>query len=84
MDLEKLELHRKKQLILNLKEHGVIELLKEDYVFTLLMFNDVKFLDDAKLVFKIFELCTDYCGNRYPIVEVVKNESNYLLIILKP
>lgn len=62
-----------------LSKLGEIEVLKNDYVFTLLM----KTPKASKLILKVMGLVTEYITDK-PNIEVIKNDEDYILIILKP
>lgn len=72
------------QLTQELSKIGLVEVIKNDFVFTLYMVNDTQFLDGNRIPFKVMELVTQYIGNEKPNIEVFKNDSNYILIVLKP
>lgn len=63
-----------------LMEFGEILVLKNDYVLTLLM--KIK-NHQAKNIFKISNLVTEYAPDK-PKVEVMKNDDEFILIVLKP
>lgn len=60
---------------------GDVLVLKNDYVFTLLMRLTNS---SARNTLQIGAIVTDYIGDEKPVVEVVQNDDDYLLIILKP
>lgn len=71
------------ELTTKLSEIGNIDVIKDDYVFSLLMVDtDVDFTKQRR-AFKIMELVTDYIPDK-PNVEVFKNDHHFVMIILKP
>ena len=69
------------ELTYKLANEGDILVCKNDYVFTLLMrINDC----NARKVFGIMEIVYNYLEGDKEIVEVCKNDDEYLLLILKP
>jgi hypothetical protein len=74
------------ELIEKLNLYGNIEVLKDEFVFTLLITSRVNgwALTTGQVPLKILELVTNYLGDTKPIIEVVKNEKDFILIVLKP
>lgn len=72
------------QLTEELSKIGLVEVIKNDYVFTLYMVNDTLFLNQDRIPFKVMDLVTQYIGDEKPNIEVFKNDSNFILIVLKP
>lgn len=66
-----------------LSEIGTIEVLKDDYVFTLLMSHQDLDLSKHRKPFKVMEIVCDYITDK-PHIEVFKNDSHFVLIVLKP
>lgn len=66
-----------------LSKIGIVEVIKDDYVFTLYMINDTKFLSDHKAVFNVLEIVLKHIPDK-PKIEVMKNDDNFILLILKP
>jgi hypothetical protein len=66
----------------DLSEYGVVKVLKEGFVFTLLITG--KDMSKYTIVNNIQKLVLDYVGDKYPIIEVLNNSENFLLYILKP
>ena len=68
------------ELTLELSQYGDVLAIKNDYVFSLLM----KITDcQAKKVLKIADLAASKVTDKENI-EVMKNDNEYLLLILKP
>lgn len=65
-----------------LSKYGKIEVLKVGYVFTLIMTG--KNIESFKVVEGIQSIINKHIVSDFPIVEVYKNEENFLLIVLKP
>lgn len=66
-------------------KYGNIEVIKNDYVFTLLMTKaNEHSLTSGQIPLKVLEIVTSYLGQEKPNIEVMKNEEDYLLLILKP
>nr|WP_317631824.1 hypothetical protein [uncultured Flavobacterium sp.] len=62
-----------------LSELGQIEVLKNDYVFTLLMITPKA----PKIILEVLEIILSHVKDK-PNTEIIKNENDYILIILKP
>ena len=71
-------------LTVELSKIGLVEVIKNDYVFTLYMVSDFQVLSQNRIPFKVMNLVTEYIGNEKSNIEVFKNDDNYILIILKP
>lgn len=66
-------------------KYGNIEVIKNDYVFTLLMTKANEYsLTSGQIPLKVLGIVTSYLGQEKPNIEVMKNEEDYLLLILKP
>jgi hypothetical protein len=70
------------QTIKALTKFGDIQVFNENLVFTVLitgtdLTNMLRQLD-------IQDILVRYAADRYPIIEVMKNEDNYFLAVLKP
>ena len=72
------------KLKLELAKIGTIEVIKNDYVFTLLLTKDKIDLDSNRIPFKVLELITKYIAEEKPKIEVMKNNKNFIRIVLKP
>jgi hypothetical protein len=62
--------------------YGDITVLKEGVVFT--VFITGKDLYNWEKVNKIQKAVLEYAGDKYPKIEVLKNDDTYFLLILKP
>lgn len=69
-------------LKMRLSKVGRIELTKEGHVFTLFM-SGADFTN-WKLLEQIQQRVLKYCGDKYPVIEAMKNDTSFLLLILKP
>ena len=69
-------------LKLRLCKFGIPQVVKEGLVFTVLITG--KGLEKSETVTAIQELVLDYAVDKYPLIEAVKNEDEFFLIILKP
>jgi hypothetical protein len=67
-----------------LSKYGIVEVIKDDFVFTLLMKKDKESLTRFMVPLTIMKLCCDYLGDSKPNIEVMKNEEDFLLLVLKP
>ena len=68
-----------------LLKYGNIEVIKNDYVFTLLMTKSNKCsLTSEQIPLKVLGVVTSYLGQEKSNIEVMKNEDDYLILILKP
>jgi len=66
-------------LMNELKDFGEVMVFKDGYVLTLLMkLNNIK----AKNVFEIFNIVTKFFKDK-EIIEIAKNDDEYLLLVLK-
>ena len=72
------------EMIKELSKLGTVEVIKNDFVFTLFMTKDKKDLTSEQIPFKVLEIATSYLGSEKPNIEVMKNEENFLLLVLKP
>ena len=74
------------EIIKKLNFYGNIEVIKDEYVFTLLMTKKPNgySLTMQQIPFKILEIVTNYLGDKKPNIEVMKNEVDFLLLVLKP
>jgi len=74
------------EIIKKLSFYGNIEVLKDEFVFTLLMTKKENGynLTMQQIPFKILEIVTGYLGDKKPDIEVMKNEETFLLLVLKP
>lgn len=68
----------------NLSKYGIVQVIKNDFVFTLLMTKDKESLTKFMRPLTIMKLCCDYLGDEKPNIEVMKNEEDFLLLVLKP
>ena len=68
----------------NLSKYGVVQVIKNDYVFTLLMTKSNESLSKFLKPMIILKLCCDFLGDEKPNIEVMKNEEDFLLLVLKP
>ena len=68
-----------------LLKYGNVEVIKNDYVFTLLMTKSNQYnLTSGQIPLKVLGIVTSYLGQEKSKIEVMKNEEDYLLLILKP
>lgn len=65
-----------------LRKYGTVQMLKTGTVLTFLLTG--KGLADGMTLTKIGMMVTEFAGDKYPIVECMKNEENFILIVLKP
>ena len=63
-----------------LSKVGTIQAIKEGVVFTLLMKGSG--LSNYKIVSGITMDVLDYVGDKYPNIEVMKNDDDFLLLVL--
>lgn len=64
-----------------LSKHGQIEVIKDGYVFTLLMTG--KQLSKWTTVSEIQENVLKYLGGKFPNIEVMRNEKEYFCLVLR-
>ncbi len=71
----------KNALAIKLSKYGVIAVLNAGLVFTLLIhgYN----LSNMRNLHEIHELINEATQSKYPFIEVMRNEENYLIIVLK-
>jgi hypothetical protein len=67
-----------------LSKLGIVQVIKNDFVFTLFMTKNNQSLSSGQIPLKVLEITTSYLGSEKPIIEVMKNEEDFLLLILKP
>lgn len=63
-------------------KYGTLQVCKEDFVFT--VFITGSDLSNWKIVNDIQKDILDYVGKKYTKIEVLKNDSDFFLMILKP
>ena len=71
------------ELTEKLSEIGTVAVIKDDYTFTLLMTNSDLDLSKNNKPFKVMELVSNYITDKEKI-EVMKSDSSFILIVLKP
>ena len=64
-----------------LSKHGQIEVIKDGYVFTLLMTG--KELSKWTTFSEIQENVLKYLGGKFPNIEVMRNEKEYFCLVLR-
>ncbi|MBP4139974.1 hypothetical protein [Flavobacterium geliluteum] len=67
-----------------LSKIGIVQVIKNDFVFFLFMTKDKQDLSSNQIPFQVLEICSNYLGYEKPMIEIMKNEENYLILILKP
>lgn len=67
-----------------LSKLGTVQVIKNDFAFTLFMTKDKQNLSSLQIPFKVLEITTKYLGSEKPYIEVMKNEEDFLLLVLKP
>lgn len=67
-----------------LSKLGTVQVIKNDFVFTVFMTKNNQSLSSGQIPLKVLEITTSYLGSEKPIIEVMKNEEDFLLLILKP
>lgn len=67
-----------------LSKVGTIEVIKNDYVFTLLLRRSKDSLESNRTPLKVLGMVSDYVEDSKLNIEVFKNDSDYILLILKP
>ena len=74
------------KLIEKLNFYGNVEVIRNDFVFTLLLTKKQNglSLSAGQIPLKVLEVVINFIGSEKPNIEVMKNEENFLLIILKP
>lgn len=72
----------KSKLIEGLSKYGMVEVLKADFVFTLLLTGEN--LDSINRIVSIQTLVLEATEKKYPNIEVVNNTETYVLYVLKP
>jgi len=70
------------ELKLELSKFGLLQICKEGFVFTVLMTG--KGFSSWTRTMDIQKLITDYAGEKYPIVECLRNDDDFFCIVLKP
>lgn len=70
------------QLKIKLSKHGNIQIIKEGVVFTLLLTGEK--LSNAKTVQAIQQNVLEYAGEKYPLIEAIRNDESFFCMILAP
>jgi hypothetical protein len=65
-----------------LSKYGNIEIIKDGYVFTLLMSGTE--LSNWNVVSAIQSLTLEYAGDKFPKIECMKNEKEFLCLVMRP
>ncbi len=65
-----------------LSKIGTVQICKDGYVFALLMTGQN--LDNSKVVNKIQMEVLGYFGDKYPLIECMRNDKDYFCLILSP
>ncbi len=65
-----------------LSKFGTLQICKAGYVLTILMTGNN--LDHWTIVKEIEDIILDYAGTKYPVIETLKNEDAFFMIVLKP
>ena len=74
------KLNQMDELKLQLSQYGQVEVINEGAVFLIFMTgND---LTEYKKVSKVINLVVDYTKEEYPKVQAMRNEKNYLIMVL--
>lgn len=66
---------------LQISEFGTIQICKADLVFTLLLTGEK--LDSWQTIISIQMKVLEFIGHKYPIIEAMKNDSNFYCLVLK-
>lgn len=69
---------------MELSKFGIVSTIKNDFVFTLLITKDKQKLSKGSTALDILDIVTKHIGEEKPNIEVLKNEEDFLLLILKP
>lgn len=69
-------------LKIELSKFGELQICKEGFVFTVLITGEK--LSNWVTAMGIQKLITDYAGDKYPIVECLRDDENFFCIVLKP
>lgn len=72
-------LNRLKQ---KLTKYGNIQIVKEGFVFSLLITGAG--LSKSTVVAEIQNLVLSYAGDKYPMIEAMRNDDTFFCLILKP
>lgn len=59
-----------------------IQIIKEGYVFTVLMTG--KGLSNSQRVMSIQKHIMNYTADKYPLIEAIRNDDTFFCLILKP
>lgn len=68
------------ELKLQLSQYGQVDVISEGAVFLLFMTGDN--LTEYKKVSNVINLVVDYTKEKYPKVQAMRNEKNYLIMVL--
>jgi hypothetical protein len=72
------------QLIKELSAIGNVIVIKNDYVFTLYMTKNKLDLANFNTQTKVINLVAIYCGEEKPMVEILKTDNDFILLVFKP
>ena len=67
-----------------LSKLGTVQVIKNEFVFTLMMTKDKQDLSSGQIPLKVLGIVTSWLGSEKPNIEVMKNEEDFLLLVLKP
>ena len=71
-------------MVEELSKIGNVEVIKNDYVFTLFMTKNNFPLTSNGNPNNIMKIITEWMGEEKQKIELIKNEGDFMLIILKP
>lgn len=70
------------ELIERLSKIGTVEICKAGAVFVLLMKGEK--LTASSRIISVQMHVVEFCGDKYPIIEVMRNDDDYICMVLKP
>ena len=65
-------------------KYGHLQIIKEGYVFTVLITKMASSLSNYKNVAEIQKAIINYTSEKYPIIELLVNDDNFFLVVLHP
>lgn len=72
----------KEEALLALSKYGDVQILKKEYVFTLLITGTG--LSKWETYNQILHIATEYCANEFPMIEASRNNSEFFCLVSKP
>lgn len=72
----------KEEALVAFSKYGDVQILKKDFVFTLLLTGTE--LSKWETFNNILATALDFSGNKFPLIETIRNENGFFCLVLKP